>query len=271
MLPPPLTFLPVLFNTDYARPSAMRRMLIAGNWKMHASKADVRELVKGILAGLEPDRAADLLVLPPFPYLPLVESMLDGTPVAVGAQDLSPHDSGPWTGDVSGPMLAEWGAEWVLVGHSERRAVHGEDDALIAAKYIAAQRAGLRPILCVGETLEERKQGRTEEVVHRQLDAVVEAAGIASFANAVVAYEPVWAIGTGHTATPDQAAAVHADIRARLAALDATMSSRVRILYGGSVKPDNAAELFACPDIDGGLIGGASLQAESFMAIYKAA
>ncbi|NBB92455.1 MAG: triose-phosphate isomerase [Gammaproteobacteria bacterium] len=249
----------------------MRTKLIAGNWKMHGSKPEVRSLIGGILARLDANRSAEVMVLPPFPYLPLVDSLTDATPVMLGAQDLSVHPSGAYTGEVSGGMLADWNCSHVLVGHSERRALHREDSEQVARKFVAAQDAGLQPILCVGETLEEREAGRTREVVGAQLSAAIEAAGIQAFSRAVLAYEPVWAIGTGRTATPDQAQEVHAAIRAQMAEEDATIAGRVRILYGGSVKPDNAADLFACEDIDGGLIGGASLQAESFMAIYQAA
>lgn len=249
----------------------MRTKLIAGNWKMHGDKPEVRSLIGGILARLDPARSAEVMVLPPYPYLPLVQSLIDGTPVQLGAQDLSEQPAGAYTGDVSGAMLSDWACTHVLVGHSERRAIHGEDNALVAAKFAAAQAAGLQPILCVGEQLEEREAGRTEEVISEQIRAVLEVSGINAFSRAVVAYEPVWAIGTGQTASPAQAQNVHASIRAQLAAEDATIAGRVRILYGGSVKPANAADLFACEDIDGGLIGGASLQAESFMAIYQAA
>ncbi|WP_376695072.1 triose-phosphate isomerase [Wenzhouxiangella sp. EGI_FJ10305] len=249
----------------------MRTKLIAGNWKMHGSKPEIRSLIGGILARLDPNRTAEVMVLPPFPYLPLVDSLVDATPVLLGAQDLSAHASGAYTGEVSGAMLADWNCSFALVGHSERRALHGETNETVAAKFVAAQDAGLQPILCVGETLEEREAGRTREIIDGQIAAVVEAAGIQAFARAVVAYEPVWAIGTGQTASPEQAQEVHAAIRAQFAAEDATIAGRIRILYGGSVKPDNAADLFACEDIDGGLIGGASLQAESFMGIYQAA
>lgn len=249
----------------------MRTKLIAGNWKMHGNKPEIRSLIGGILARLDPNRSAEVMVLPPYPYLPLVDSLTDATPVMLGAQDLSAHASGAYTGEVSGAMLADWNCSHVLVGHSERRALHDESSELVARKFVAAQDAGLQPILCVGETLEEREAGRSREVVGEQLAAVIAAAGIQAFSRAVVAYEPVWAIGTGQTASPEQAQEVHAAIRAQFAAEDATIAGRVRILYGGSVKPDNAADLFACEDIDGGLIGGASLQAESFMAIYQSA
>lgn len=249
----------------------MRTKLIAGNWKMHGSKPEIRSLIGGILARLDPNRSAEVMVLPPYPYLPLVDSLTDATPVMLGAQNLSDHASGAYTGEVSGGMLADWNCSHVLVGHSERRALFAERSEWVARKFVAAQDAGLQPILCVGETLAEREAGRTAEVISGQLDAVIEVAGIQAFSRAIVAYEPVWAIGTGQTASPDQAQEVHASIRAQLATEDATIAGRVRVLYGGSVKPGNAADLFACEDIDGGLIGGASLQAESFMAIYQAA
>ena len=249
----------------------MRTKLIAGNWKMNGSKPMARELVSGVLAALDPDRKADVLLIPPAPYLGLVRSLVEATPVLVGGQDVSAHASGAYTGEISGAMLADVGCAYTLVGHSERRSLHGETDELVADKFIAAQAAGLQPILCVGETLEEREAGATESVVRRQVAAVIDKAGILAFSRAVVAYEPVWAIGTGQTATPDQAQAVHALIRAQIAAEDVTIAGRLRILYGGSVKGDNAPDLFAREDIDGGLIGGASLTAESFMAIYQAA
>ncbi|OAB60477.1 triose-phosphate isomerase [Leptolyngbya valderiana BDU 20041] len=249
----------------------MRTKLIAGNWKMNGSKPMARELVSGVLAALDPDRKADVLLIPPAPYLGLVRSLVEATPVLVGGQDVSAHASGAYTGEISGAMLADVGCAYTLVGHSERRSLHGETDELVADKFIAAQAAGLQPILCVGETLEEREAGATEAVVRRQVAAVIDKAGIQAFSRAVVAYEPVWAIGTGQTATPDQAQAVHALIRAQIAAEDAIIAGRLRVLYGGSVKGDNAPDLFAREDIDGGLIGGASLTAESFMAIYQAA
>ena len=249
----------------------MRTKLIAGNWKMNGSKPMVRELVAGILARLDAGCQPEVLVLPPHPYLPLVQSLGENTPLLLGGQDLSQQSAGAYTGDVSGAMLADFGCEYVLVGHSERRDLYGESDALVAAKFRAAQAAGLQPILCVGETLEQRMAGASETVVARQLDAVIDAAGIGAFSRAVIAYEPVWAIGTGQTASPEQAQAIHGVIRAQLAAHDAIIGGQIRILYGGSVKGDNAAALLTCEDIDGGLIGGASLTAESFMAIYQAA
>jgi len=213
----------------------------------------------------------DCVVCVPFPYLAQAEAALRGSQVAVGAQNVSEHDAGAYTGEVSGGMLREFGCRYVIVGHSERRALYGERDAQVAAKFLAAQRAGLKPILCVGESLAEREQGVTVEVVGRQLDAVLDAAGVAAFADAVVAYEPVWAIGTGRTASPQQAQDVHEMVRARVAARDARIGADVTILYGGSVKAANAAELFTMPDVDGGLIGGAALVAEDFLAIVRAA
>ncbi|ANB17366.1 triose-phosphate isomerase [Dokdonella koreensis] len=245
----------------------MRRKLVAGNWKMHGSRAMAAELVTAIAAAAPAD--VDLVVLPPFPYLAELASAHAGR-LAFGAQDLSAQAQGAFTGEVSGAMLADVGCTHVLVGHSERRQYHAESDALVAAKFVAAQAAGLVPVLCVGETLEEREAERTEAVIARQLDAVLAAAGIASFARAVVAYEPVWAIGTGRTASPQQAEAVHAFIRDKFAGQDATIASSLRILYGGSVKASNAAELFAQANVDGGLIGGASLVATDFLAIAAA-
>jgi len=249
--------------------TTMRKILVAGNWKMHGSTTMVRELLDALLAA--PVRSdVDLAVFPPFPFLPLAQSVLADSPIAWGAQNLSEHAAGAYTGEVSGAMLAEFGCRYVIVGHSERRAIYGESDALVARKFLAAQRSGLLPILCVGETLEEREAGTTEERVGSQLQAVVQAAGIEAFGQAVVAYEPVWAIGTGKTATPEQAQDVHAAIRARVASSDATIAGSLQILYGGSVKGDNAAELFSMPDVDGGLVGGAALDAEQFARICTA-
>lgn len=246
----------------------MRKKLVAGNWKMHGSLAENAALlaaIKPALAGIE------AAVCVPFPYLAQAQAALAGSSIAWGAQNLSEHAKGAFTGEVSVAMLLDFGCSYVIVGHSERRALYGESDALVASKYMAAQAAGLVPILCVGESLEERESGVTEAVVARQLDAVIGAAGVASLAKAVLAYEPVWAIGTGKTASPDQAQAVHAFIRSKIAALDPGVASQLRIQYGGSVKASNAAELMAQPDIDGGLIGGASLVADEFVAICRAA
>jgi triosephosphate isomerase len=210
-------------------------------------------------------------VCAPFPYLQQVRDSLRGSSIAWGAQTLSEHDVGAYTGEVSGAMVRDFECHYVIVGHSERRQLYGERDGQIAAKFQAAQRAGLTPILCVGETLAEREQGATEEVVGRQLDAVLNAAGVAALHEAVLAYEPVWAIGTGRTAAPEQAQAVHRFLRERVAGRDSAVAAEVKILYGGSVKAANAAELFAMPDLDGGLIGGASLVADDFIAICEAA
>lgn len=248
----------------------MRVPLIAGNWKMNGRRDEIRALIKGIRERQGMAAGAELLVLPPFPYLDFVASLLEGAEIGLGAQDLSERADGAYTGDVSAGMLVDSACAYVLVGHSERRTLHGEDDVTVAAKFEAAVQAGLKPVLCVGESLEEREQERTAEVVQRQLAAVIERVGIDAFAGAVLAYEPVWAIGTGRTASPGQAQAVHAMIRSQLVEESATIGGQVRILYGGSVKPDNAADLFACEDIDGGLIGGAALQAGSFMAIAEA-
>jgi triosephosphate isomerase len=246
----------------------MRKKLVAGNWKMHGSLAENAAL----LAALKPALAGiKAVVCVPFPFLAQAQAELTGSSIAWGAQNVSEQAKGAFTGEVSAAMLLEFGCTYVIVGHSERRSLYGESDALVASKYKAAQAAGLIPILCVGESLEERESGVTEAVVARQLDAVIEAAGVGSLAKAVIAYEPVWAIGTGKTASPEQAQAVHAFIRGKIAALDAAVADQLVIQYGGSVKAANAAELMAQPDIDGGLIGGASLVADEFVAICRAA
>jgi triosephosphate isomerase len=249
----------------------MRQPLVAGNWKMNGSADSVAALVDGIKAGIGDVRTAEMAVCPPFVYIPQVAAMLDGSAISYGAQDVSDQQAGAYTGEVAAGMLTDIGCKYVIVGHSERRSLYGESDAFTAAKFAAARRAGLVPILCVGELLEEREQGTTEQVVERQLNAVIELEGVAALGDAVIAYEPVWAIGTGKTATPAQAQEVHAFIRAKLAGLDTAVADRVRILYGGSMNAGNAAELLAMPDIDGGLIGGASLKPADFLAIGKAA
>jgi triosephosphate isomerase len=242
----------------------MRARLVAGNWKMHGSRTANQRLLEAIKREAPSAAGVEVAVCVPFPYLQQAADALAGTPVAWGGQTLSEHDSGAFTGEVSGAMLRDLGCRYVIVGHSERRALFGERDAQVAAKFGAAQRVGLIPILCVGETLAEREQGATEEVVGRQLRAVIEAADVGVLGDAVIAYEPVWAIGTGRTASPEQAQSVHAFIRGQA-------GEKVPLLYGGSVKPGNARELFAMPDVDGGLIGGASLVAEDFLAICRAA
>ena len=236
---------------------------------MHGSLATNLDLLQAVRAGVT--GRADVGLCVPYPYLAQARGVLEGSPVAWGGQDVSAHDQGAWTGEVSGGMLADFACRYVLVGHSERRSFFGETDAVVAAKFAAALRVGLTPILCVGETLAEREAGITGEVVTRQLDEVLAGNGSAAFARAVVAYEPVWAIGTGRTATPAQAQEVHALIRARLMRESAEVGKSLRILYGGSVKAGNAAEIFLQPDIDGGLIGGASLVAADFLVICAAA
>jgi triosephosphate isomerase len=252
------------------RESGMRQTLVAGNWKLNGSLQSVKELISGIKAGAGAAGGTQIAVCPPFVYIPLVSELLAGSGIAWGSQDVSDQESGAFTGEISAAMLQDFGCRYAIVGHSERRALYAEDDEFTARKFAAARKAGLIPILCVGETLEEREQGITEQVVERQLDAVINLEGIAALGEAVIAYEPVWAIGTGKTASPQQAQDVHAFIRAKLAGLDKAVADKVQILYGGSVKGSNAAELFAMQDIDGGLIGGASLNAEDFLTICKA-
>jgi triosephosphate isomerase len=248
---------------------AMRTKFVAGNWKMHGSLATNAGLLQAIRDGVRSHAAVALCV--PYPYLAQARTLLDGSAVSWGAQDVSEHAHGAWTGEVSGAMLADFGSRYVLVGHSERRSHFGDTDAVVAAKFVAARKAGLVPVLCVGESLAEREAGVTGAVVTRQIDAVLAATEIDAFAHAVVAYEPVWAIGTGRTASPAQAQQVHSLIRERFARDSADVAAGLRIVYGGSVKPDNAGELFSQTDIDGGLIGGASLSAADFLAICAAA
>ena len=248
----------------------MRQTMVAGNWKMNGTTNSVRELVSGIKAGLD-GQSAEIVVCPPFVYVPVGAAEIADSAITLAAQNMSHEDAGAFTGEVSGPMLKDVGCEYVILAHSERRAMYGETDEVAASKYAAALKNNLKPIFCIGETLEEREQGITEDVVARQVDAIIDAEGVASLANAVLAYEPVWAIGTGKTATPEQAQSVHAFIRGRIADLDAGIAEGLRILYGGSMNPGNAAELIAQPDIDGGLIGGASLKSEDFLAIINAA
>jgi triosephosphate isomerase len=246
--------------------------LIAGNWKMHGSLADSRQLVEALRAGVNADASATMLLCPPYVYLAAVRGWLEGSPIALGAQDIADKPAtGAYTGEVSGQMLRDVGCSHVIVGHSERRALYGETDAVVATKFKAAQAAGLTPIVCVGETLEQREAGHTRSIIERQVAAVVDSAGVHAFARAVIAYEPVWAIGTGRTASPEQAQEVHAFIRGMLATRDATIAAGLNILYGGSVKGANARSLFAMADIDGGLVGGASLVAAEFLEIFRAA
>ncbi|MBD9482458.1 triose-phosphate isomerase [Pseudomonas sp. PDM14] len=249
----------------------MRRPLVAGNWKMHGTRASVAELIKG-LRNLALPSGVDVAVIPPCLYINQVIQGLDGKSIAVGAQNSAVEPmQGALTGEIASSQLADAGCTLVLVGHSERRQILGERDEVLSRKFAAALSCGLMPVLCVGETLGQRQAGKTLEVVGGQLGSIIEELGVSAFAQAVVAYEPVWAIGTGLTASPEQAQEVHAAIRAQLAAENAEVARGVRILYGGSVKAANAVELFGMPDIDGGLIGGASLNADEFGAICRAA
>src|SRR6204780_5119948 len=249
----------------------MRRQMVAGNWKMHGSRSANQALLAELEMSLKPEWPVDIVVFPPYVYLTDAARMLEDGRIAVGAQDVCAESGGAFTGQVSAAMLKDVGCSHVIVGHSERRRWYHEDDALVARKFAAALAGGLTPVLCVGETLEEREAKQTEAVVGRQVDAVIAMHGAGAFAQAVLAYEPVWAIGTGRTASPEQAQAVHAFLRARIGAHDAKMADRLRILYGGSVKAGNAEELFAMPDVDGGLVGGASLSADEFRQICAAA
>lgn len=248
----------------------MRTPIVAGNWKMNGSKASIEQLLAELKSGLAADRAS-VVVCAPFPYLGMVAEHLSGTSIQWGAQNASEYGAGAYTGEVSVSMLVEFGCSHVILGHSERRALFGESSEQVAEKFCTVLEAGLTPILCVGETLEQREAGQTLEVVSQQLLAVVEMAGIDAFSKAVLAYEPVWAIGTGLTATPEQAQEVHQALRGTLEEQSAPVAAAISILYGGSVKADNAGILFGCPDIDGGLIGGASLKSEEFLAICQAA
>lgn len=249
----------------------MRRGLVVGNWKMNGSLAMIDGLLRDLQQDLSGFVGADVAVCPPYPYLPVVAELLQGSPIRYGAQNVAEETSGAFTGEVSAAMLADLDCHYVIVGHSERRALYGECDVMVVQKFEQAQREGLVPILCVGETLEQREAGQTLAVVSDQLRAVINSAGVHALLQAAIAYEPVWAIGTGKTATPEQAQDVHAHLRQLLLALDASVAAQVRIIYGGSVKADNAAELFSMKDIDGALVGGASLAAQDFATISKAA
>jgi triosephosphate isomerase (TIM) len=249
----------------------MRRPIVAGNWKMHGTRSENARLVDELTARYPAEPAAECVVCPPYVYLQEVGRLLRDSAIVLGAQDVCADAQGAFTGEVSAAMLKDIGCRYCIVGHSERRLLYRESDQLVARKFAAAHARELIPILCVGEQLADRETGRTREVVTRQLDAVLGLSGAQALANAVIAYEPVWAIGTGRNAAPEQAQEVHAFIRARIAVQDATIASAVRILYGGSVKASNAAELLAMPDVDGGLIGGASLKADEFLAILAAA
>lgn len=249
----------------------MRKPIIAGNWKMNGSRDSIKSLLDGIKAGMGEVNAAEVVVCAPYIYIPDVADQLAGCAVAWGGQNLSIEEKGAFTGEISASMLLDFNCKYVTVGHSERRSLYGEDDALVAKKFAVAHKAGLIPILCIGETLEEREKGITEDVVARQIKAAIDEVGIKTLGEGVIAYEPVWAIGTGKTASPQQAQDVHAFIRKMLAEHDQGVADQLRIQYGGSMNAANAKELLAMADIDGGLIGGASLKAEDFLAICKAA
>ena len=248
----------------------VRSAFVAGNWKMNGALAGNVALLEKLRAGLPEREALEVAVLPPFPYLDQIARLLSGSTIGLGAQDVSRHAVGAYTGEVSAGMLREFGCRYALAGHSERRRFHLESDRAVAEKFGAAQAVGMTPILCLGETLEERQAGATLDVVFRQLDAALALHGVAAFAHAVLAYEPVWAIGTGLSASPEAAQVVHRALRQRVAKDDLAVAADLRIVYGGSVKADNAAALFAQPDIDGALVGGAALDADAFLAICRA-
>ena len=248
----------------------MRSKAVIGNWKLNGTLSGNEALLKALLREIPRQSPVACAVCVPSPYLAQARGLLEGSGIAWGSQDVSRFDKGAYTGEVSGAMVAESGAKYALVGHSERRTIFGETDAVVVEKYAAARRARLTPVFCVGETLQEREAGHTEAVLARQVDALL-AGGVSELDGGIVAYEPVWAIGTGKTATKEQAQQAHAFIRARVGSKDKDVASRLPILYGGSVKANNAAELFAMPDVDGGLVGGASLVAEEFVAIWRAA
>ena len=249
----------------------MRKKLVAGNWKMHGEIEKNRDLLSKIVTGTVGMDKATCAICVPYPYLSQAHSLLKDTHISWGGQNISQYDKGAYTGEVSAMMLNDFYCQYVIVGHSERRTLYDEDSRMVSLKFKAALDVGLVPILCVGETLEQREAGLTEQVVGEQLDAVIELAGIEALADSVLAYEPIWAIGTGKTATPQQAQDVHDFIRNRIASHNAKIAAKLQILYGGSVKANNAAELFAMSDIDGGLIGGASLLADEFISICIAA
>ena len=249
----------------------MSTMMVAGNWKMNASTLTNTDLTNALVAGAATLTNVQMVVFPPAPYLGQVQELLTDSAIALGAQNVSDKAQGAYTGEVSATMLKDFGVKYVLVGHSERRSLYGENDAIVAAKFKAVKTAGLIPVLCIGETLAQREAEATLDVVNGQLQAVIDLVGVAELATAVVAYEPVWAIGTGLTASPEQAQEVHQAIRAYLATQDAAVAEQVQILYGGSVNAATANELFAQSDIDGGLVGGASLDAQAFLAIGQAA
>ena len=249
----------------------MRSKAVVGNWKLNGSLGSNEALLKALLREVPRNPRAACAVCVPGPYLAQARELLEGSGIGWGSQDVSRYDKGAYTGEVSGAMVAEFGARYAIVGHSERRSIFGDTDEAVAEKYAAARRAKLTPIFCIGETLAERERGETEKVLARQVDALLAKCGAAELGGGIVAYEPVWAIGTGRTATSAQAQEAHAFVRGRIAAKDAVVARQLSILYGGSVKAGNAGELFAMPDVDGGLVGGASLVADEFVAIWRAA
>ncbi len=246
----------------------MRRSLVVGNWKMNGTLASSESLASSIIAGLDSNDTAEIAVCVPYVYIAKISEIVSNSPLALGAQNIANQASGAFTGEISASMLSEFSCKYAIVGHSERRSYYGDTNESVAARFAQAQQQNIIPILCVGETLEQREQDQTFTVINEQLDAVINLTGIDAFNTAVIAYEPVWAIGTGKTATDEQAQEVHHYIRQYIAAKDQTIADKIQILYGGSAKPDNAKGLFAMPDIDGGLIGGASLDADSFLKIY---
>ncbi|KGQ27556.1 triosephosphate isomerase [Gallibacterium anatis] len=248
-----------------------RRPLVMGNWKLNGSKAFTKELINGLKAELAGVEGCDVAIAPPVMYLAEAEAALAGSKIALGSQNVDLKQSGAFTGDISATMLKDFGAKYIIIGHSERRAYHHESDEFIAQKFAVLKEQDLVPVLCIGESEAENEAGKTEEVCARQIDAVLNTLGAEAFLGAVIAYEPIWAIGTGKSATPAQAQAVHAFIRSHIAKKDAKVAEQVILQYGGSVNDGNAAELFAMPDIDGALVGGASLKAPAFATIVKAA
>lgn len=250
----------------------MRKYIIAGNWKMHGSRAMVADLLGALKQAVSINEKVEMAVFPPAVFLEQTENLLRDSAIKWGGQNLATELQGAYTGEVSGNMLLEFGCHYVLIGHSERRALYNETNAVVAKKFLLAKQIGLSPVLCIGETLEQRQAGKTHEIVQQQLTSVMELAGGAeALRNTVIAYEPVWAIGTGLTATPEQAQEVHAALRQRIRAQDASLADQLRILYGGSLKAASAKALLAMPDIDGGLVGGASLDAQEFLQIYQSA
>lgn len=249
----------------------MRSPLVVGNWKMNGTRESARNLLDALIQGFDSRAQAGMGVCVPYVFIPAAADQLKGTDILLGSENVADQDVGAFTGEISAAMIKEFGCELAIVGHSERRHLYGESNKLVAARYRQAQAQGILPIFCVGETLEQREHNQTFVIIDAQLAQLFDESGAASLRNAVIAYEPVWAIGTGKTATPEQAQKVHAYIRKQIASHDPGLAEEVRILYGGSVKPDNAAELFGMPDIDGGLIGGASLDARAFLSICSSA